>query len=142
MSAYAARSNYRLKDRPVVSDPAVAVREIAAEYPDGDPRERFAVVILDVRHAIIGTALISIGSVSASVVHPREVFRPAIELSASAVLLVHNHPTGNPEPSAEDRAVTRHLAQAGDLLGIKVLDHLIITGSGEWYSMRAGGDFN
>jgi len=88
-------------------------------------RECFYVVALDQQHKIIGASLVSVGSLSMAIVHPREVFKPAITLNAAAVIVAHNHPSGNPKPSHEDTALTRRLWAAGRVLGIQVLDHLI-----------------
>ena len=77
----------------------------------------------------------SIGSVNVTLVHPREVFKPAILLNAAAIIVAHNHPSGDPTPSPEDRALTARLIEAGRLLGIEVLDHLVLTASGEYRSV-------
>lgn len=98
-------------------------------------RERFVVVLLDGKHRVIRDETVSVGSLSASLVHPREVFRPAVRHAAAAIVLVHNHPSGDPGPSGEDLDVTRRLARAGDLLGIPVLDHVVI-GDGDFSSLR------
>jgi DNA repair protein RadC len=100
--------------------------------------ERFVVVLLDGRHRVIGEEMVSQGTLTASLVHPREVFRPALRASAAAVILVHNHPSGDPAPSAEDRVVTERLARAGEILGIRVLDHLVIAERG-FVSLREEG---
>jgi DNA repair protein RadC len=92
--------------------------------------ETFHVVLLDTRNRILGDVKISEGTLSSTIVHPREVFRPGIEEGAAAVILVHNHPSGDPTPSAEDLAITRRLRDAGELVGIKVLDHVIVAASG------------
>jgi DNA repair protein RadC len=89
-------------------------------------QEVFLVVLLDGRNRKIAEVRVSVGSLSASIVHPREVFLPAVRISAAAILLAHNHPSGDPRPSEEDREVTWRLAEAGDLLGIRVLDHVIV----------------
>ena len=89
-------------------------------------QEEFHIVTLDTQHGPINTHLITVGTLDASLVHPREVFRAAIRDSASAILLVHNHPSGDPTPSREDKAVTDRLVQVGDLIGIRVLDHIIV----------------
>lgn len=89
-------------------------------------QEEFHIVTLDTQLGPIGTHHITTGTLDASLVHPREVFRPAIRESASAIILVHNHPSGDPTPSREDRSVTDRLTQAGDLLGIRVLDHIVV----------------
>jgi DNA repair protein RadC len=96
----------------------------------GEQREHFLVLLLNARHEVIGRETVSVGSLNASIVHPREVFKPAITASAAAVILVHNHPSGDPEPSEEDLAITKRLAEAGELLGIQVLDHVIVAKRG------------
>ena len=101
-------------------------------------REQFLVCCLDAKHAIIGVNVVSIGSLTLSIVHPREVFKPAILLNTSAIICAHNHPSGDPEPSSEDRALTTRLRQAGDLLGITVLDHIIL-GDDRTYSFADCG---
>ncbi len=98
-------------------------------------RESFHVLLLDGRHRLIGLEAVSVGTLTASLVHPREVFREAIRRAAAAMLLVHNHPSGDPGPSLEDRDVTRRLQAAGELLGIRVLDHVIVAEEG-YYSFR------
>ena len=92
-------------------------------------RECFLVVMLDGRHRILGDETVSIGTLTASLVHPREVFRPALVLGASAIVAFHNHPSGELTPSAEDFAVTERLVRAGDLVGVALLDHLVLAGS-------------
>jgi DNA repair protein RadC len=89
-------------------------------------QEEFHIVTLNTKHEVLTTYPITVGTLDASLVHPREVFRPAIKDAAAAVILVHNHPSGDPTPSREDLAVTRRLDSAGDLLGIKVLDHIVL----------------
>lgn len=101
-------------------------------------KEHFVTLLLDTKHRLIGEDTSSIGSLDASIVHPREVFRFAIRRSASAILCVHNHPSGDPSPSSEDIAVTRRLEEAGRVLGIEVLDHIVI-GDGRYVSLRAAG---
>jgi DNA repair protein RadC len=90
------------------------------------PVERCGVVLLDTRHRLIGTRLISVGSLDASLAHPREVFREALLAGAAAVVVFHNHPSGDPQPSGEDVALTRRLVAAGSIVGIDLLDHLIL----------------
>ena len=89
-------------------------------------REQFHLLLLDCKHRIIRELMISEGSLTASIVHPREVFKPIIRESAAAVIMVHNHPSGDPEPSREDVSLTQRMHQAGELMGIRVLDHVII----------------
>jgi DNA repair protein RadC len=93
-------------------------------------KEHFVVLLLNARHELQGRETVSIGSLNASIVHPREVFLPAIVHSAASVVLVHNHPSGDPEPSEEDLSITRRLVQVGDLVGIGVLDHVIVAERG------------
>jgi len=95
-----------------------------------ETREHFLVLLLNARHEVIGQETISIGSLNASIIHPREVFKPALLASAASIVLVHNHPSGNPEPSEEDLAITKRLVAAGELLGIGVLDHVIVAKRG------------
>jgi len=93
-------------------------------------REHFVVVLLNARHEVEAVETVSIGSLNASIVHPREVFTAAIRASAASIVLVHNHPSGDPEPSEEDLAITKRLVQAGELVGIAVLDHVIVATRG------------
>ena len=103
-------------------------------------KEHFLALLLDSRHRLIRISPIAIGSLSATLVHPRELFKEAIAASAAAVIVAHNHPSGDPEPSADDVELTRRLIEGGSLLGIEVLDHLII-GTGGVVSLRAAGFF-
>ncbi len=88
------------------------------------------VLLLNARHELQGRETVSIGSLNASIVHPREVFQPAILHSAASIVLVHNHPSGDPEPSEEDLSITKRLVQVGELVGIGVLDHVIVAERG------------
>jgi len=99
-------------------------------------KEHFVVLLLNARHEVQCRETVSIGSLNASIVHPREVFLPAILHSAASVVLVHNHPSGDPEPSEEDLSITRRLVQVGELVGIDVLDHVIVAERGV-VSLRA-----
>jgi DNA repair protein RadC len=92
--------------------------------------EVFAVLVLDTQNVVLATVELSRGTLNASLVHPREVFKAAIDHVGAAVLVVHNHPSGNPEPSGEDIAITHQLAEAGKILGIPLHDHLIVGGNG------------
>lgn len=98
-------------------------------------QEEFLIVLLNTKNEIIKYESISKGSLNASIVHPREVFNKAIRKSASAVILVHNHPSGHPNPSGEDKKVTERLVRAGEIVGITVLDHVII-GDKTYYSFK------
>lgn len=104
----------------------------------GMDREAFAVLCLDVRNQPIAWNMVSIGSVSASIVHPREVFKFAILANSSSIILCHNHPSGDPSPSKDDLDLTRRLVKAGDLMGIDVLDHLVL-GHLEFVSLKEKG---
>ncbi len=101
-------------------------------------REHFVVVSLTTKNRVIAIETASIGSLNSSLVHPREIFKNAIRLSAAAVILAHNHPSGDPTPSREDLEITNRLVEAGKLIGIEVLDHLII-GSGSFHSFKEEG---
>ena len=95
-----------------------------------DAREHFVVVMLDGRHRPIAYQVVSIGTATASLVHPREVFQAAVGAGAVAILVAHNHPSGDPTPSAEDREVTDRLIRAGQLIGIPLLDHVVVAERG------------
>lgn len=112
----------------VVRDPASAHAECADMAQLA--QEAFAVLTLNTRNKLIARHLVTLGLADTAPVHPREVFRPAIIDGAASVILVHNHPSGDPTPSAEDLRVTRQLIEAGTVIGIRVLDHIII-GRGE-----------
>ena len=102
--------------------------------------ENFMIIMLNIKNEVIDTSLISTGSITASVVHPREVFREAIKRNANAIILGHNHPSGHVNPSDEDRCTTKRLDKAGKILGIKVMDHIIITESeSKYYSFKENG---
>lgn len=101
-------------------------------------QERFVVVALDARNRILARHVAAVGSLTACIVHPREVFAPLIRDRAAATILIHNHPSGDPSPSAEDLELTERLTQAGRLLGIIVLDHLVVGNDG-YYSFRDAG---
>jgi DNA repair protein RadC len=95
-----------------------------------EQREHFVIVLLNARHEVLRIETVSVGSLNASIVHPREVFKPAVVHSAASVVLAHNHPSGDPEPSEEDLSITRRLVEVGELLGIAVLDHVIVARRG------------
>ena len=123
--------------RPRISASADAARYLLPRYGDR-PVETFGLLALDVRQRLRRECEISTGCLTSSLVHPREVFRAAILARAVGVLLFHNHPSGDPEPSAEDIALTRRLASAGTLLGIPVLDHVVL-GAGRYVSLKDRG---
>jgi DNA repair protein RadC len=101
-------------------------------------KEVFRAIYLDTKHRVIRDVMISTGSLNRNIVHPREVFSPAVREAASAVIVAHNHPSGDPEPSAEDLDLTRRLVRAGEIMGIGLLDHLII-GDGCYVSLSERG---
>jgi DNA repair protein RadC len=100
--------------------------------------EVFKAVLLDAKHTVIRDFTVSQGSLTVSIVHPREVFNVAVRESAAAIIFVHNHPSGDPEPSPEDHALTQRLIAAGEVLGIRVLDHVVI-GDGRYVSFADEG---
>ncbi len=102
-------------------------------------REHFFVLLLDARHRVQREVRVSVGTLTASLVHPREVFREAVRDAAAALVLVHNHPSGDPAPSREDHGVTRRLVEAGRVLGIPIMDHVVVAEQG-YYSFQAAGD--
>lgn len=123
---------------PVITCPTevVAIVQDSVKLLD---REHFVVYILDQKNRILASEVASIGSLNSSIVHPREIFKRAIKISGASIILVHNHPSGDPTPSSEDIAVTKRLVQAGEVLGINVLDHVIIGSSGKFTSLRETG---
>ncbi len=105
----------------------------------GQDREHFWAVALGTKNQLLRVIDVSIGSLNASIVHPRELFKDAVRVSAASVIVAHNHPSGDPTPSAADTRLTRRLAQAGDVLGIDLLDHVVIGDGGAWASLRELG---
>ena len=128
-----------LYEVPVIKSPA-EVYQVAKQLLalHEEPEENFCIFCLNAKNKIIGVHTISIGSLTASIVHPREVFKAAMLNNASAIICLHNHPSGDPEPSREDIEITRRLVEAGKLLGINVLDHVIIGEQG-YISMKGNG---
>lgn len=129
------KRRYRGKQLPEIRGPDDVARVVGPRLRK-ETREHFLVLLLNARHEVMGRETVSVGSLNASIVHPREVFRPAVVGSAAAVVLVHNHPSGDPEPSEEDLSITKRLVEAGELLGISVLDHVIVASRGV-VSLRA-----
>ena len=115
------------------------VAELLVPEFGGKPVEQFGVVLLDTKHRVLRTSLLSVGTLDASIVHPREVFREAASGGAAAIILFHNHPSGDPRPSPDDVTLTRRLIRAGEMMGIDVLDHVIIAENG-FHSLREAGD--
>ena len=112
-----------------IKDPEAVVKAIRVSIKD-KAKEHFKLILLNPRNKIIGISTISIGTLNASLVHPREVFKDAITHSAASVVLAHNHPSGDPEPSEDDIKITKKLVDSGKILGIEVLDHIIIAKNG------------
>lgn len=129
------RRRYRGKKLPEIRGPDDVVKLVGPKLRR-EQREHFLVLLLNARHEVMGQETVSVGSLNASIVHPREVFRPAVLASAAAIVLVHNHPSGDPEPSEEDLSITKRLVQAGEILGVSVLDHVVIASRGV-VSLRA-----
>lgn len=103
-------------------------------------KEHMKLILLNVKCNLISVEEISIGSLNASIVHPREIFNPAIRKSSASIIMVHNHPSGDPSPSSEDVSITARIAEAGKLIGIELVDHIII-GDGKYISMKEKGLF-
>lgn len=127
----------RIEPRARIDSPEAAQR-LLAPHLRGLDRETFWVVLLDVRHGILDLHRVSEGTLTSSLVHPREVFGPALRAGAAATLVAHNHPSGDPEPSSADLEVTRRLEEAGQLLGVPLVDHLVLGGGG-CVSLRSRG---
>lgn len=119
-----------------LSGPSDAARATATLLAEAD-REHLLAFYLDAQHRIIGYHTVSVGTLDASLIHPREVFKAAILASSAAVIVAHNHPSGDPTPSPEDRAVTRQLEEAGRMIGIPLLDHVVVGTEGRWQSVNA-----
>ncbi|MBX5437208.1 MAG: DNA repair protein RadC [Alicyclobacillaceae bacterium] len=132
----------RIVGRPAAQKYAIRSADDAAGYVMDRLRhlkkEHFVTLHLNTKHCVIGEEIVSVGSLDTSIVHPREIFKSAVKRSASAILCVHNHPSGDPAPSPEDVAVTRRLVEAGRVLGIDVLDHIVV-GDGRYVSLKAAG---
>ncbi|TLM77869.1 MAG: DNA repair protein RadC [Actinobacteria bacterium] len=123
---------------PVISGPEDVVRLCGPQFRGLD-REHFWCLALNTKNRLLRMVEVSVGSLSASIVHPRELFRDAVRVSAASVVVVHNHPSGDPTPSGADIQLTRRLQKAGDVLGIEVLDHVVIGDGGAHTSLRDAG---
>lgn len=123
--------------RPIVDSARSVAALISAEIRSAQ-KEHFVILCLNARRQLVHQETVSIGTLSASLVHPREVFGPAIRHSAAAMVCVHNHPSGDPTPSAEDRDATRRLQRAGELLGIPLADHVVVSAEA-FFSFREHG---
>ena len=134
----ARRLSRERRDRgPVLATPRAVWRHLALELRDCE-RERFVALCLNARNELVRELVVSVGSLNASIVHPREVYKPALACSAAALVIAHNHPSGDPSPSREDREVTRALSDAGRLLDVPLHDHVIV-GADAYFSFRDAG---
>jgi DNA repair protein RadC len=124
-------------ERPEVISPEAAA-DLLVPPLHGRDRERCVVALLDTKHRLLEVATVSVGSIDHTFMAPREVFRDALLANASALVLAHNHPSGDPEPSRDDELVTRRLVRAGELVGVEVLDHLVVGGR-RWVSLARRG---
>jgi DNA repair protein RadC len=124
--------------RPILTCAREAARLIAP-YLELSPVERFGVLSLDTKRRAIAWDVIAVGTLDATLVHPRDVFRCAILHNASAIIVAHNHPSGDPTASADDDAITTRLVRCGDVMGIAVMDHIIIGEQGAYSSARESG---
>ena len=122
------------EERPRLASPRLVAEFLLPQFGN-KPVEHFGVLLLDTRHRAVRTAVLSVGTLDASIVHPREVFREAATNGASAIILFHNHPSGDPEPSVDDVALTERMVAAGLLMGINVIDHVILAET-RYYSFR------
>ena len=123
--------------RPSISSPEAAADVLVPALSHRD-RERCVAVLLDTKHRVIELATVSVGSVDHTFMAPREIFRDALLANASALVLGHNHPSGDPEPSRDDEQLTRRLTRAGELVGVDLLDHLVVGGT-RWVSLARRG---
>lgn len=133
---------YRTRDElpvPASIETPAAAAKVVADLLELEVVEVFGILCLNTRHAILCSHVVSRGALDATVVHPREVFRASILAGAAAVILYHNHPSGDPTPSRDDASLTRRLVTAGDLVGITVIDHVVTGSHGRYYSFREAG---
>ena len=126
-------------EKPLVKTPEDVARLVQSRLK-GKKKEYFLALLLDTRNQLIRVAEISIGSLDSSIVHPREVFKEAVSASAAAVIFAHNHPSGEPEASEDDVKLTKRLTEAGEIMGVDVLDHIII-GHKKYLSLKREGLF-
>lgn len=120
-----------------VESPSIAA-DVANKFLEDKDREYLIVFSLNTQNDINSLNVVSVGSLNQSIVHPREVFKTAILSNAASIILAHNHPSGNPTPSSEDINATTRIKECGDILGIKLLDHIII-GNEDWISFKESG---
>ena len=121
-----------------ISCPEDVVEIFSAEFA-GEKQEHLYTVLLNAKHEMIGRELVAKGGISSSPAIPQDVFRPAVRRGAAGIILVHNHPSGDPSPSEDDYKVTKRISEAGELIGIKLVDHVVVGGGGEFSSLKACG---
>lgn len=124
-------------DRPVISDPEAAFEQL--RHLQELDRECCMALMLDVKHRLIRREVVSLGSVENTFMSPREIYRDALLAGAAAIIVAHNHPSGDHHPSSDDESVTTRLAKAGQLIGIELLDHLILGQDDSWISLARKG---
>jgi DNA repair protein RadC len=127
-----------LHDQPLIQGPE-DVAKLLSKFLQYADREHLVSLMLDAKNHLIGITTISIGDLSSAIAHPREVFKPAILANAAQIIVAHNHPSGDPSPSSDDHNVTNRLVQAGQILGIEVLDHIVIGSGGRFVSLKEKG---
>lgn len=126
------------EDRPAVNTPEDVYALVAPQLRGAD-REHFWALALNTKNRLLRMFEVSVGSLNASIVHPRELFKEAVRISAASIVVVHNHPSGDPTPSGADIQLTRRLSKAGDVLGIDLLDHVVVGDGGEHASLKELG---
>lgn len=126
------------RERPQIQNAMDAAQLLVPQY-GSHPVEQFGLLLLDTKRRVLRTTLVSMGTIDASIVHPREVFRAAANARAASLILFHNHPSGDPAPSEDDVALTKRMVRAGELMGIVVLDHIIVA-ENKYHSLREQGD--
>lgn len=127
-----------MAEQPHITNPQ-SVADLLYEYLQDKDREYFVMLMLDTKNRVIGMNVVSIGILDSALVSPREVFKAALLANAASVIVSHNHPSGDPTPSAEDKRLTQRLAEAGKIIHIEVLDHIIIGERGQFVSLKERG---
>lgn len=125
-------------DRPHLGSPRQLATYLLPQF-GSQPVEQFGIVMLDTKHRLIRVKVVAVGSLDTTIVHPREVFREAVSASAAAIVLFHNHPSGDPTPSRDDLVLTTRMLNAGDIMGIDVIDHLVLADQRYYSLLEAGG---
>jgi DNA repair protein RadC len=131
-----------IKDKKINASRPETIAKVLTEILKNEskfdrPKEHFWGVYLNTRNIIIRIELISLGTINATIVHPREVLRPAIQKPSASIIIAHNHPSDDTEPSEDDIVLTKKIKEACEIMGIELLDHIIITEQGEFYSMNS-----